>query len=100
MPINVASLTGRNITCKSTGKCVSSGQFNAATGECTWTAKVCAFCQQFSSNTVKIHVMSNGLPQKCFYSPDRDLVEQNIQISVVWNIELALDSCTYDSNNK
>jgi hypothetical protein len=49
---------------------------------------------------VKIHVMSNGLPQKCFYSPDRDLVEQNIQISVVWNIELALDSCTYDSNNK
>jgi len=82
MPPNVASIPVKSITCKNTGSCVDSGSFNAATGECTWQAKVCAYCELTASQTVRITVMSNGLPQKCFYSPDRQLKEQNIHMSV------------------
>lgn len=43
-------------------------------------------CEASGTSRVKINVQSNGLPAKCFYAPDREMVEQNIEFSVDFNV--------------
>ena len=82
---NVASVVGETVTCGNSGDyCIDSGNFISSTGECSWNRKLCVTCVPYGSQTI-ITVQSNGLPSKCFYAPDRQIAEQNIEFEVVFN---------------
>lgn len=68
------------------GQCA--GTYNATDYTCSWEAKLCVTCDLIGTET-KIRVQSNGLPQQCYYSPDIDIVEQNIDFEVKWNWDVA-----------
>ena len=56
-PINVASIPGEEVTCANSGDyCINSGNFNSATGECTWTRKLCVTCEPYGTSRVLINV--------------------------------------------
>ena len=86
-PANVASIPGQVVTCADTGDyCIDSGNFDPSTSECSWNRKLCVTCESSGTSRVKINVQSNGLPAECFYAPDRQMVEQNIEYSVDFNV--------------
>ena len=75
----MASIAGEVVTCPDTGDhCINSGNYNPTTKECSWTRKLCVTCENTHTADARITVQSNGLPAKCFYAPDQDIVEQNI----------------------
>jgi len=99
-------MLGETVTCDDSGDyCVDTGVHDTVTGECTWTRKLCLICETVGSR-IKIHVQSNGLPRKCFYAPDRHIVAQNIEYSVLFNkkyhesdseyIDVGLDEDKFD----
>ena len=49
---------------------------------------------------MRLNVLSNGLPQKCFYSPDIDLKEQNISFTVSWMPSANTNTCSFDAQNR
>lgn len=51
-------------------------------------------------STPQIRVQSNGLPNKCFHSPDTQIVEQNIDFTVNWNSNVSLTSFRVDVENE
>ena len=64
---------------------MDSGNLDVVTGECEWTRKLCLTCELYGTSRVLINVQSNGLPSKCFWAPEREIVEQNIEFSVIFN---------------
>lgn len=68
------------------GQCA--GTHNTTTNACSWEAKLCVTCDLKGTET-HIRVQSNGLPQQCYYSPDIEIVEQNIDFEVKWNWDVA-----------
>lgn len=49
---------------------------------------MCATCELKGTDT-KLRIQSNGLPQQCYYSPDIEVVEQNIDFEVKFNWDVA-----------